>query len=183
MRIAIEVIFWACVVAVGYAYAIYPALIYGLSRVFGSRPTPPVVCDANLPTVALLIAAHNEEAVIERRIANALQLDYPKDRLQIVIASDASDDRTVEIASRYGKRVRVLDYPVRQGKAATLNASILQLSSQIILLSDANTWTDPAAVRNLVRWFADVNVGAVCGRLVLTDPAGASNVDGLYWRY
>jgi cellulose synthase/poly-beta-1,6-N-acetylglucosamine synthase-like glycosyltransferase len=183
MKIAIEIMFWVCVVAVGYAYAFYPALIYGLSRVFGSRPLPPVVCDANLPTVALLIAAHNEEAVIERRIANALQLDYPKDRLQIVIASDASDDRTVEIASRYGKRVRVLDYPVRQGKAATLNASILQLSSQIILLSDANTWTDPAAVRNLVRWFADVNVGAVCGRLVLTDPAGASNVDGIYWRY
>ena len=79
--------------------------------------------------------------------------------------------------------MRVLDYPDRQGKAATLNASIQQLSSQIILLSDANTWTDPAAVRNLVRWFADVNVGAVCGRLILTDPAGASNVDGLYWRY
>jgi cellulose synthase/poly-beta-1,6-N-acetylglucosamine synthase-like glycosyltransferase len=183
MKIAAQIIFWICVVAVGYAYAVYPALIYGLSRVFGRRPTPPDVCDSNLPTVTLLIAAHNEEVVIERRIANALELDYPKDRLQIVIASDASDDRTVEIASRYPGRVRVLDYPIRQGKAATLNSSIQLLSSQIILLSDANTWTDRAAVRNLVRWFAGAKVGAVCGKLILTDPAGASNVDDLYWRY
>jgi len=183
MKIAAHVIFWMCVVAVGYAYAIYPAMIYGLSRVFGRRPTPPEVCDSDLPTVALLIAAHNEEAVIERRIVNALELDYPKDRLQIIIASDASDDRTVEIASRYRGRVRVLDYPVRQGKAATLNCSMQLLSSQIILLSDANTWTDRTAVRNLVRWFADVRVGAVCGKLILIDPAGASNVDDLYWRY
>jgi cellulose synthase/poly-beta-1,6-N-acetylglucosamine synthase-like glycosyltransferase len=144
---------------------------------------PPEIGDSNLPTVTLLIAAHNEEAVIERRIASALELDYPDDRLQIVIASDASDDRTVEIASRYRGRVRVLDYPIRRGKAATLNASIEQISSHIIVLSDANTWTDRSAIRNLVRWFADAKVGAVCGKLVLTDPAGGSNVDDLYWRY
>src|SRR5271155_3733331 len=117
MKIAAHVIFWMCVVAVGYAYAIYPAMIYGLSRVFGRRPTPPEVCDSDLPTVALLIAAHNEEAVIERRIVNALELDYPKDRLQIIIASDASDDRTVEIASRYGGGGRGRDYPDRPGAA------------------------------------------------------------------
>jgi cellulose synthase/poly-beta-1,6-N-acetylglucosamine synthase-like glycosyltransferase len=183
MTIALEIIFWICVAGVGYAYAVYPALIYCLSYWFGRRPTPPEVCDANLPTVALLIAAHNEETVIERRIANALELDYPRDRLQIIIASDGSDDRTVEIANRYRGRVRVLDYPVRRGKAATLNSSIQQLSSEIILLSDANTWTDRAAARNLVRWFTDVKVGAVCGKLILTDPDRACNVESLYWRY
>jgi len=183
MKIVAHLIFWLCVAAVGYAYAVYPALIFCLARWFGRRPAPPEVGDENLPTVALLIAAHNEEAVIKRRIANALDLDYPADRLQIVIASDASDDRTVEIAGRFSGRVRVLDYPIRRGKAATLNASILQLSSEIIVLSDANTWTDRTALRDLVRWFADGKVGAVCGKLILTDPAGGSNVDDLYWRY
>jgi len=183
MKSASQIIFWTSVVAVAYAYAFYPGLIYCLSRLFGRQPAPPEVSDANLPTVALLIAVHNEESVIERRIASALEMDYPSDRLQIIIASDASDDRTVEIANRFHGRVRVLDYPIRRGKAATLNSSMLQLSSQIVLLSDANTWTDPAAARNLVRWFADPKVGAVCGKLILTDPTGAGNVDGLYWRY
>lgn len=183
MKSAVQIIFWISVLAVSYACVVYPALIYCLSRCFGRCPSPPDVSDSDLPTVSLLIAAHNEEAVIERRIANALALDYPKDRLQIVIASDGSDDRTVEIAGRYGGRVRVLDYPIRRGKAATLNASIEQLTSQIIMFSDANTWTYRAATRNLARWFADGKIGAVCGRLILTDPAGANNVDGLYWRY
>jgi cellulose synthase/poly-beta-1,6-N-acetylglucosamine synthase-like glycosyltransferase len=183
MTIAIQFVFWICVAAVAYTYAIYPALIFFFSRVFGRPPEPPQIDECNLPTVALLIAAHNEEAVIEERIANALELDYPADRFQIVIASDHSDDRTVEIARRYGDRVRVFDFPVRQGKAATLNSAIQLIDSEIIVLSDANTWTDRMAARNLVRWFADASVGAVCGRLILTDPDGVANVDGLYWRY
>ncbi|HEY1922509.1 MAG TPA: glycosyltransferase family 2 protein [Tepidisphaeraceae bacterium] len=183
MRIEVQIIFWVCVVAVGYAYAVYPSLIYIFSRGFGHPSAPPEMSDADLPTVTLLIAAHNEEAVIEGRIANALELDYPKDRLQIVIASDRSDDRTVEIANHYRGRVRVLDYPIRRGKAATLNSAIEQLTSEIIMFSDANTWTDRASVRHLVRWFADESVGAVCGKLILTDPPGGRNVDGMYWRY
>jgi len=179
----VHAIFWVCVVAVGYAYAIYPALIYSLSRCFGRRPSPPPMDDSALPSVSLLIAAHNEEAVIQRRIENALDLEYPNDRLQIVVASDGSDDGTVAIARAYAGRVSVLDNPIRRGKASTLNAAMEHLTGRIVLLSDANTAIEPAALRNLVRWFADAEVGAVCGRLILVDPARGGNVDGLYSRY
>jgi cellulose synthase/poly-beta-1,6-N-acetylglucosamine synthase-like glycosyltransferase len=182
MKTMAQSIFWVCVFAVAYSYAIYPVLIYIISRYFGRRLTPPFIEEANLPTVSLLIAAHNEQEVIERRVANALALDYPRDLLQIVIASDGSDDGTVDIARRFSS-VCVLDYPIRRGKAATLNSAMEELTGEIVLLSDANTAMEPGALRNLVRWFARAQVGAVCGRLILVDPAGGKNVDGLYWRY
>jgi cellulose synthase/poly-beta-1,6-N-acetylglucosamine synthase-like glycosyltransferase len=117
-------------------------------------------------------------------VRNALALDYPADKLQIVIASDGSDDGTAEIVQRFADRgVVLLDYPERRGKATVLNDSISELTGEIVLLSDANTCTDPSAVRNLVRWFDDPTIGVVCGRLVLTDPVTGYNVDSLYWRY
>jgi cellulose synthase/poly-beta-1,6-N-acetylglucosamine synthase-like glycosyltransferase len=183
MTATAQVIFWMCVAVIGYAYLVYPPVIFFISRCLGRRSIPSEISESGLPAVSLLIAVHNEEEVIERRIANALALDYPEDRLQIVIASDGSDDRTVEIASRYQSRVCVLDYPIRRGKAATLNAALEHLSGEIVLLSDANTSIESAALRNLVRWFGDPKIATVCGRLILVDPAGGANVDGLYWRY
>jgi cellulose synthase/poly-beta-1,6-N-acetylglucosamine synthase-like glycosyltransferase len=177
----IQIIFWTSSAAVAYAYAGYPAIIHLLSRRFGHPPTPPAAND--LPTVSVLVAAHNEESVLEQRIKNALELDYPKDKLEIVIASDGSDDRTVAIAAQFAPRVRVLDYPQRRGKAATLNSSVCQLTGDIVMLSDANTMIAPTALRRLARWFADPRVGTVCGKLVLVDPASGRNVDSLYWRY
>jgi cellulose synthase/poly-beta-1,6-N-acetylglucosamine synthase-like glycosyltransferase len=181
MSILIQGIFWGSVAAVGYAYAIYPVVIYLLSSCAGREPTPPKTAD--LPKISVLIAAHNEEAVIEQRIRDALKLDYPSAKLEIVIALDGCDDETARIAQQFCPRVKVLDYPNRSGKAATLNMAMQQISGEIALLSDANTAIDRAAARNLARWFADPNVGAVCGRLILTDPAGGTNVDSLYWRY
>jgi cellulose synthase/poly-beta-1,6-N-acetylglucosamine synthase-like glycosyltransferase len=178
-----EAIFWSCTASVAYTYAIYPPVIYVCSRLFGRALSAPELSDEDLPTISLLIAAHNEDAVIEERIHNALAMDYPPEKLQIVIASDGSDDRTVDIVRRYARRVRLLHFSARQGKAATLNASVQQLSGDIVLLSDANTSIDASAARNLVRWFADTNVGAVCGRLVLVDQTSGNNVDSLYWRY
>jgi cellulose synthase/poly-beta-1,6-N-acetylglucosamine synthase-like glycosyltransferase len=142
------------------------------------------MADADLPRVSLLIVAHNEEAVIEARLRNALATDYPPDKLEIVVASDGSSDATPAIVQRYRHRgVRLLHDPQRRGKAATINAAIPQLSGDIVILSDANTEVDPSAVRRLARWFADPAVGVVCGRLVLTDPATGANADGVYWRY
>src|SRR5205823_14619527 len=82
-----------------------------------------------------------------------------------------------------GRGIRLLDYSERQGKAAVLNSAFAELSGEIVLLSDANTQTDPAALRKIVRWFRQPAVGVVCGRLVLTDPRTGRNVDSLYWRY
>src|SRR5205085_1732560 len=130
------------------------------------------------------IAAHNEESVIGARLTNALAMDYPRQKLEIIVASDGSVDRTAEIVRRFaGQGVRLLDSSVRRGKATVLNEAICEANGQIVLLSDANTHTDPSAARLLVRWFTDPKIGAVCGRLILIDPASGKNVDGLYWKY
>jgi cellulose synthase/poly-beta-1,6-N-acetylglucosamine synthase-like glycosyltransferase len=176
--------FWACLALVSYAYLGYPLLVWGLSRVINGPVLPRTGDDADLPAVSLLIAAYNEEAVIEDRLRNALAMDYPTDKLEIVVSSDGSSDRTTEIVRRYsGGNIRLLDYAHRRGKATVLNASVPELEGEIILFSDANTEVDSSAARKLVRWFQDPRVGAVCGRLVLTDPLTGKNVDSLYWRY
>lgn len=180
----IAVCLWICLVAVLYAYVGYPVVIYCLARLFGRRKAVAASRDEDLPTVSLLIAAYNEEAFIEDRLRNALAMDYPKEKLEIVVATDGCTDRTPEIVRRYASEgVRLLEYPQRRGKASTLNAAFTQVKGEIVILSDANTFTEPAAPRNLVRWFGDPGIGAVCGRLVLTDPETGRNVDSLYWKY
>jgi len=180
----VEIAFWLCVALIAYSYVGYPVVIWALSRIFGTAPASRPLPDDELPMVSLLIAAHNEEDIIAQRIANALELDYPPDRLEIVIASDGSSDSTPRIVSSMADpRIRLLASPIRRGKAAVLNAAFRAVRGDIVLLSDANTFTDRNAVRRIVRWFADPRVGVVCGRLVLTDPATGRNVDSLYWRY
>src|SRR5262249_24384375 len=103
---------------------------------------------------------------------------------EIVVASDGSTDGTVTMARATGDpRVRVLDFPERRGKAAVLNTVIPQLTSDLVILSDAHTAMKRSAVRRFVRWFRDETIGVVVGRLVLTDPATGRNVHSLYWRY
>ncbi len=181
----LAVAFWASVGLVAYAYVGYPFVIWLLSRLFGREPVPPAVADADLPAVSLLIAAYNEEREIGDRVVNALKQDYPKGMLEVVIASDGSSDRTPEIVRGYaGRGVRLLDYKARRGKATVLNDAFGELDGDVVVLSDANTYFDgPGVVRNLARWFADPSVGAVCGKLVLVDPATGTNVDGMYWKY
>ena len=173
-----------CIGVVGFAYVGYPILIWLLSRCFGRDPVPPAVESADLPTVSLLIAAHNEEADIAARIENALGLHYPPDKLEIVIASDGSTDATEEIVERYSDRgVRLLAYRNNGGKSAVLNASVPRLRGDVVVLSDANTRMAPDSLRRLATWFADPAVGVVCGRLILTDAVSGRNADGMYWKY
>ncbi|HZN66412.1 MAG TPA: glycosyltransferase family 2 protein [Tepidisphaeraceae bacterium] len=177
-------IFWTFFALVAYAYVLYPAVIWSLSRLFGQKLHPPSITDAELPTATLLIAAYNEEAVIADRVENALRSDYPKDRFRVVVASDGSSDATPQIVSRYADRgVTLLDYKSRRGKSSVLNAAMAEVTGDLVLLSDANTHFDPDAPRKLARWFRDPSIGAVCGRLVLTDPATGANADGMYWKY
>jgi len=178
------VLFWASAATIVYAYLGYPILIWALSRMFGREPSPPAKDDWEWPLVSLLIPAFNEEVVLGDRLRNALAMDYPAGRLEIVVGSDGSTDATTAIAREYaGRGVRLLEYDLRRGKATVLNESMPKLSGGIVLMSDANTLIDPSALRKLVRWFRDPAVGAVCGRLVLIDPAEGRNVDGLYWKY
>jgi cellulose synthase/poly-beta-1,6-N-acetylglucosamine synthase-like glycosyltransferase len=177
------VVFWACVAGVFYAYAGYPALLWVLSRLFGRRRLPPAEGGA-LPSVSLLVAAYNEEAEIEKRVQTALAMDYPREKLEIVIASDGSSDATADIVRSYAPRgARLLDYRQRRGKPAVLNTAFAEVHGDVVLLSDANTHIDAPALRRLVRWFRDPEVGVVCGRLILTDPLTGRNADSLYWKY
>jgi cellulose synthase/poly-beta-1,6-N-acetylglucosamine synthase-like glycosyltransferase len=184
METAAIVVFWTCGALVVYSYVFYPLVLMAVASRRRALIVPDPARDVDLPLVSVLIAAHNEEPVIRSRIENLLALDYPSDKLDLVIASDASGDGTVRIVREYeDRRVRLVEFTARTGKAAVLNATIPTLKGEIVVLSDANTMMDRSAVRNLVRWFRDAHVGVVCGKLVLTDPTTGRNVDGLYWRY
>jgi cellulose synthase/poly-beta-1,6-N-acetylglucosamine synthase-like glycosyltransferase len=133
-----------------------------------------------MPTVSLVIAAYDEEDVIAAKVANALALEYPRDRLQVIVASDGSGDATVERAREAGADL-VLDLP-RGGKVTAQNAAAESAHGEILAFSDANSSWAPEALRRLVEPFADPAVGHVCGQVRFTDPGGG-NLEGAYWRY
>jgi cellulose synthase/poly-beta-1,6-N-acetylglucosamine synthase-like glycosyltransferase len=184
VQMVIAVAFWLCAGGVVYAYLLYPIILFVLARMFGKGGQAAVVDDSALSTLSILIAAHDEEAVIGERVRNALATDYPPEKLQVIVASDGSTDRTAEIVRGCTDgRVELLDFPIRRGKASVVNAAMKVATGRIVLLTDANTHLDPAASRMMVRWFADPSIGIVCGRLILVDPLSGKNVDGLYWKY
>lgn len=176
--------FWSCAALIVFVYAVYPFLIWWLSRRIEPMDPMPSHSAEAWPTLTLLIAAYNEEAVIERRIRNALEMDYPRDRLEIVIGLDGCSDGTAEIVRGFAQHgVRLLDFEERRGKASVVNKVMNLVEGEIVLMSDANTDIDPQAARRLVQWFQDSRVGVVVGRLILTDPLSGRNADGLYWKY
>ena len=177
-------VFWISACAVVYTYVGYPAVLWLLtSRRGGPRP-PALPGDHALPSISVLIVAHNEEHIIRERVENLLALDYPREKVELAVASDGSRDRTADIVAEYANRsVRLFRYEKNAGKAAALDATVPQLRGDIAVLSDANTMMEPPALRQLARWFSDRSVGVVCGKLILTDPATGLNVDSLYWRY
>jgi glycosyltransferase involved in cell wall biosynthesis len=175
-----RLVFWGSLGALAWTHAGYPAAMGVLARL---RPRPVRRRDVT-PAVAVVVSAHDEEAVIARRVENLLELDYPPERLEIVVASDGSTDRTdaivEEIAARE-PRVRLLLCP-REGKVAAQHRTVRETSSEILAFTDANTVWRPDALRKLVRNLADPEVAYVCGQLRLESPDGV-NLEGLYWRY
>ena len=176
----LRVLFWGSLAALAWTHAAYPVAARTFARV---RPRP-VRKHGLAPTVSVIVAAHDEDAVIVRRLENLLALDYPSERLEIVVASDDSSDRTDElveaVAARDG-RVRLLRCP-RGGKVAAQNRAVRETSGEIVAFSDANATWAPDALGALVRNFADADVAYVCGRLRLERPDG-TNREGAYWRY
>jgi cellulose synthase/poly-beta-1,6-N-acetylglucosamine synthase-like glycosyltransferase len=175
--VVIEVLFWASLAALLWTHALYPAVWAAVARVV-SRDTRRD--DDALRSVAVIVAAYNEEAVIARRLENLLALDYPRDKLQIVVTSDASSDRTEEIALQY-PGVRVVPNP-RGGKVAAQDRAVRATSSEIVAFSDANATWAPDALRKLVQPFVDEQVAYVCGQLKIVGDDGR-NKEGVYWRY
>jgi cellulose synthase/poly-beta-1,6-N-acetylglucosamine synthase-like glycosyltransferase len=178
--VLVKALFWGSLGALAWTHAGYPVALAALARI---RPRPVRKEDVT-PEVSVVVAAHDEEDVIGRRIANLLELDYPSDRLRIVVASDGSTDRTNEIVRELAARsgnVELVECE-RAGKATAQNAAVAQSSAEIIAFSDANSRWEPDALRLLVRSFGDPDVGYVCGQLRLESPDGA-NQEGVYWRY
>lgn len=178
-----SIIYWIAVSMPLYAYVGYPLVLLGLGLII-RRP----VKKAHIqPWLSLLIPARNEARVIERKIRNSLALEYPADRLEVVIVSDGSTDETVAIARRFERagRVRVIAFAKNRGKMAVLNAAVAELRGEIVVFSDASALLAPDSVRRLVDNFADPSVGAASGHYQVIRPAdvniGAS--ENLYWKY
>ncbi len=165
-----------------YVYFGYPLVLALLGKIC---PRPVKRDEEYMPEVALLICAYNEEEVIEDKIRNCFELDYPTEKIKFIIASDGSEDGTREIVNRYtGDGVIFYDYPERQGKIGAILATVPKIRSDIILFSDANTMYAPDAVRKLMRNFADPTVGGVSADVVLTnDETTYGEPESLYYRY
>jgi cellulose synthase/poly-beta-1,6-N-acetylglucosamine synthase-like glycosyltransferase len=174
--IAAVVLFWGSLTALAWTHALYPVTVALAARVRTRRVE---LDDGYLPPVAVIVTAYNEEASIERRLENLRELDYPAELVELLVTSDASTDRTDELAEAAG--ARVIRNP-RGGKVAAQDAAVRSTKAEVVAFSDANATWAPDALRRLVRNFADPQVAYVCGRLRLEAPDG-SNKEGVYWRY
>lgn len=193
--IVIFILFWLSTGLLFFTHFGYPVALWLLDFIgLGGRAgevrgrklseiPPPVDPDTEeeiLPTVSLIVAAYNEETVIEGKVENALQLEYPRELLQVIVASDGSSDRTVEIAREAGADL-VLDLP-RGGKISAQNAAAEAATGNLLAFSDANSTWEPEALAELIEPFRDERVGYVCGQVTFIGPDGG-NLEGAYWRY
>jgi cellulose synthase/poly-beta-1,6-N-acetylglucosamine synthase-like glycosyltransferase len=188
--IVVAIVFWLCAALIAYTHLGYPAVLFVLTSMGSRRRRPRRTREQStraefgsmpaVPVVSLIVAAYDEEEVIGAKIAEALALDYPRERLQVIVASDGSGDATVERARAAGADL-VLDLP-RAGKVSAQNAAAERASGELLAFSDANSAWSPDALRRLVEPFADPAVGYVCGQVRFLDPEG-DNLEGSYWRF
>ncbi len=191
---ALAVILWASVGCIGYTYIGYPVLLMLMSswtqlrsdwRLVSRGATRRVAPATRLPSLAVVVAAHNEERHIAQRLQNLLAQDYPAELLTIYVGSDASDDQTVAIVrSVVDPRVRLVEFMLRRGKSSVVNDLVAISTEEVVVFTDANTSFRPDTLRSLVRHFEQPDVGCVCGELLLVKGDGmGDNVDHIYWRY
>jgi cellulose synthase/poly-beta-1,6-N-acetylglucosamine synthase-like glycosyltransferase len=173
-------IFWGSLAGLVHTHVTYPLTLAALERLRGPRPRPAPPTAGGQPTVSLIVAAFDEEDVIAAKVADALALDYPRELLELIVASDGSTDGTVERARAAGADM-VLDLP-RGGKIATQNAAVERAGGEIVAFSDANSSWEPGALAALAAAFDDPEVGYAAGHVQFSDPDG-NNEEGAYWRY
>jgi len=171
--------FWTAGALLVHTHVTYPLSLALIARL--RRREEPVASPAAVtPPVSLIIAAHDEASVIERRVRNALETEYPRELLEVIVTSDGSSDETVHLAQDAGADL-VLDLS-RRGKVEAQNAAVDRARGEILAFSDANSFWQPDALRLLVAALADGEVGYVCGQVRFTDDGGQSQ-EGAYWRY
>ena len=177
-----QVVFLAAMAMIAFSYAGYPALMFALSLILKR----PVRRDDITPRVSVIIAAYNEERDIGAKLKNTLWLDYPRDRMEIIVASDCSTDQTDEIVRGFGAQGVILrQQPERFGKTVAQNRAVKISSGEILVFSDATTMYKRDAIRKIVRNFADPEVGCVAGQLIYSNASSSAVGDGCrsYWGY
>jgi cellulose synthase/poly-beta-1,6-N-acetylglucosamine synthase-like glycosyltransferase len=185
MKSALEIVFWLCSALIVWTQLGYAAALAALARVFArprSKPRERIHPSQPLPSLSLIVAAHDEEPVIAAKVGNALALDYPRELLEVIVACDGCADETAERARRAGADL-VLELP-RGGKIRAQDAAVERSRGEIVAFSDANSLWQPDAARQLVGAFADPRVGYACGQVRFVQAsAGGENQEGSYWRY
>ena len=176
-----ETLFWLAGACLVYVYAGYPVLVWAAATLRAR----PLLRASILPSVSVLVSAHDEEERIDARLQNLLALDYPRQRIEILLGSDGSTDTTVARARRYSD-VTVVDFPQRRGKPAVLNDLARLAHGEVLVLGDVRQRYEPDTVRALVAPLAAPDVGGVSGELILTereDEGAVGRGVGVYWRY
>ncbi|MCP4886033.1 MAG: glycosyltransferase, partial [Planctomycetaceae bacterium] len=177
----------ACVCILVYVYAIFPFVMACVARCIPSgdqAESEEHLNEADLPGVTLVIPAYNEASVIEQKLLNALALDYPDDRLEIIVGCDGGTDRTADIAASLANpRIRILEFPARRGKASVINDAVAQSNGDVLLLCDANVMFSADALRRLVETLNRDGVGAVSGDVQLDSAASSFGAgESAYYR-
>lgn len=181
-------LFWLCLAIVVYTYVGYGLILYLLVFIkrlaIKAKPLADITDDC-LPEVTLMVCAYNEEDIISEKMSNTHSLDYPADRLHLVWVTDGSTDNTNSRLSAYPD-VKIVFSPERRGKSAALKHGIKEVSTEIVMMTDANTMLNPEAVREIVRLMQDPKVGCVSGEkkvMAKSDSDEAAQGEGLYWKY
>ncbi|MCA1060800.1 glycosyltransferase family 2 protein [Rossellomorea aquimaris] len=181
----LEIIFWLLILLSVYIYAGYPILL----KIISTIKSKEMITDPGYePKVTLFIAAYNEEKVIADKVQNSVDLDYPKHKLEIIVVSDDSSDRTNEIVNEFSHKYSNVKLNVvkgRKGKTAALNKSVPLASGDVLVFSDANSLYNKDSLHHLVKHFKDEEIGGVCGELRLINPTNSSigESEGAYWKY
>ena len=185
----LKILFWICLILCVYTYVGYGILLYLLvllKRLVKGKPQQMALpADSQLPDVAFMVCAYNEQDVVEMKMQNIRELDYPKDKLHVIWVTDGSSDNTNEYLKAYPD-VKIVFSPERRGKTAALNHGISQVKSEITVMTDANTMVNREAIREIVRCMQDPQVACVAGeKRVLSRHEGeiAAEGEGLYWKY
>ena len=181
-----ETLQWVFIIGLAivfYSYLGYGVVLGFLVKFFGQKPKFESLPDSELPEVAMLIAAYNEQDIIIEKIDNCLALDYPKDKLHLYFVTDGSNDLTDRIV-RLFPQVKFFHQPARQGKLSAVDRVMKHVKEPLTIYTDANAMINRMAVKNMVRHFQNDQVGAVAGeKCVLADGDAASAGEGFYWKY
>ncbi|AMP97184.1 Putative transmembrane glycosyltransferase [Pedobacter cryoconitis] len=180
------IVFWISIFLIVYTFVGYGFMLYLLVKIkrLFSKPFA-FKTDAVLPTVTLMVAAYNEEDIIEDKIRNTLELDYPEDKLQLIFITDGSSDQTAAKVGNF-KEITLLHQDLRAGKMAAIKRAIPLINGAITVFTDANTFLNAEAIRELVKHYQNPKVGAVAGekRILVEASADASSAgEGFYWKY